>query len=46
MAEFDRLAEEYTKKGEASVHGLMAKCVDKHGQSLSITFSFLLANKK
>lgn len=33
MSEFDRLVEEYTKKGGASVHGVMAKCVDKNGGS-------------
>lgn len=33
MSTFDQLVKEYTKKGEASVHGLMAKCVDKNGQS-------------
>lgn len=30
--EFDSLLAERTKKGEATVHGVLIKCVDKNGQ--------------
>ena len=31
MASFDDLLKEYTEKGNAKVHGVIAKCVDKEG---------------
>lgn len=31
MSDFDKLLENYTTKGNAKVHGVLAKCVDKEG---------------
>jgi hypothetical protein len=33
MTDFDRILAEATKKGEATVHGVIIKCVDKNGES-------------
>jgi hypothetical protein len=31
MSDFDALLAEYTEKGNAKVHGVICKCVDKYG---------------
>jgi len=38
MADFENLLNQYTRKDDPKVHGVLAKCIDKDGQSFQLCF--------